>query len=253
MVMRHSQGDEENAWDEEAEDDGEEGAELHVEAGCDRKQGWWSVDCLLVTVCHVFDPQPSLVPPSTATTPASVCVTCSREDISSDIAIFGVSSCLDMASLERDMSAGWGTKAHAEATRHASTRNSASGTRVWQSVSRRGGAELGVSVRAACACVCEQAVCACGRTAESRERVGSLTHVSSTTKHSMVQGVPKISGVKVSRKPRKFPEKSEGATRSRRDWHPSSEVPRSNRGRAHRLQACVASLTLFVPQLFGHP
>ena len=205
------------------------------------------------SACRVFDPQPSLVPPSTATTPASVCVTCSREDISSDIAIFGVSSCLDMASLERDMSAGWGMKAHAEATRHASTRNSASGTRVWQSVSRRGGAELGVSVRAACACVCEQAVCACGRTAESRERVGSLTHVSSTTKHSMVQGVPKISGVKVSRKPRKFPEKSEGATRSRRDWHPSSEVPRSNRGRAHRLQACVASLTLFVPQLFGHP
>eukprot|EP00964_Phaeocystis_antarctica_P076396 scaffold47230_cov63-Phaeocystis_antarctica.AAC.6 len=33
-----------------------------------------------------------------------------------------------MASLERDMRAGWGTKAHAEATRHASTRNSAPGT-----------------------------------------------------------------------------------------------------------------------------
>ena len=53
MVMRHSQGDEENAWDEEAEDDGEEGAELHVEAGCDRKQEWWSVDCLLVSVPRV--------------------------------------------------------------------------------------------------------------------------------------------------------------------------------------------------------
>eukprot|EP00964_Phaeocystis_antarctica_P039898 scaffold22805_cov59-Phaeocystis_antarctica.AAC.3 len=159
MVMRHSQGDEENAWDEEAEDDGEEGAELHVEAGCDRKQGWWSVDCLLVTACRVFDPQHSLVPPSTATTPASVCVTCSREDISSDIAIFGVSSCLDMASLERDMRTGWGMKAHAEATRHASTRNSASGTRVWQSVSRRGGAELMVCESSVCV-RCEQEACA---------------------------------------------------------------------------------------------
>ena len=84
------------------------------------------------SLCGVFDPQPSPVPPSTATTPASVCVTCSREDTSRDIAIFGVSSCLDMASLERDMRTGWGMKAHAEATRHASTRNSASGTRVWQ-------------------------------------------------------------------------------------------------------------------------
>ena len=94
---------------------------------------------------RVFDPQPSPVPPSTATTPASVCVTCSREDTSRDIAIFGVSSCLDMASLERDMRAGCGTKAHAEATRHASTRNSAPDNKVWQSVSTSGGAERIVS------------------------------------------------------------------------------------------------------------
>lgn len=72
---------------------------------------------------------------------------------------------------------------------------------------------------------------ACGRTAESRERVGSLTHVSSTTKHSMVQGVPKISGVKVSRKPRKFTESSEEPTRSRRDCHRSSEGFQSYQGR----------------------
>ena len=111
------------------------------------------------SACRVFDPQASLVPPSTATTPASVCVTCSREDISSDIAIFGVSSCLDMASLERDMRTGWGMKAHAEATRHASTRNSASGTRVWQSVSRRGGAELMVCESSVCV-RCEQEACA---------------------------------------------------------------------------------------------
>ena len=38
MVMRHSQGDEEDDRDEQAEDDGEEGAELHVEADCDGKQ-----------------------------------------------------------------------------------------------------------------------------------------------------------------------------------------------------------------------
>merc|ERR1719213_414531 len=40
-----------------------------------------------------------------------------------DIATFGVSSCLDMPILNRDMRAGWGTKAHAEATRDASTMN----------------------------------------------------------------------------------------------------------------------------------
>ena len=94
---------------------------------------------------RVFDPQPLPVPPSTATTPASVCDTCSREDTSRDIAIFGVSSCLDMASLERDMRAGCGTKAHAEATRHASTRNSAPDNKVWQSVRTNRGAELIVS------------------------------------------------------------------------------------------------------------
>ena len=38
MVMRHSQDDEEDARDEKTEDDGEEGAELHVEAGCGCKQ-----------------------------------------------------------------------------------------------------------------------------------------------------------------------------------------------------------------------
>ena len=53
MGWVHSQSDKEDDRDEEAEDDGEEGAELHVEAGCDRKQGWWSVDCLLVSVPRV--------------------------------------------------------------------------------------------------------------------------------------------------------------------------------------------------------
>ena len=76
-------------------------------------------------VCRVFEPQPSPVPPSTATTPASDCVTCSRDESSRDIATFGVSSCLDMPILDRDMRAGWGTKAHAEATKDARTRNSA--------------------------------------------------------------------------------------------------------------------------------
>ena len=53
MVMRHSQGDEENAWDEEAKDDGEEGAELHVKADCDRKQARQLSNCLLISMPRV--------------------------------------------------------------------------------------------------------------------------------------------------------------------------------------------------------
>ena len=78
----------------------------------------------------MFNLRASLVPPSTATTPASVCDTCSKLDVSSDIAIRDVSSCLDMVNLERDMRAGWGTKASAKATRHDRTRNSASDARI---------------------------------------------------------------------------------------------------------------------------
>jgi len=46
MVARHSQDDKENARDEQAENDGEESAELDVEAGCDREQSvvWPSVE-----------------------------------------------------------------------------------------------------------------------------------------------------------------------------------------------------------------
>ena len=105
----------------------------------------------------MFDPQPSLVPPSTATTPASVCDICSREDVSRDIAILGVSSCLDMASLDRDMRAGWGTKAHAEATRHASTMNSASDKQ--QGVARCAKVSAGGQRRAVCARACEEQAC----------------------------------------------------------------------------------------------
>ena len=93
-------------------------------------------------VCRVFEPLPSPVPPSTATTPASDCVTCSRDESSRDIATFGVSSCLDMPILDRDMRAGCGTKAHAEATRDASTRNSAPDNNVAKRERRSGRAEL---------------------------------------------------------------------------------------------------------------
>merc|ERR1719173_27420 len=58
-----------------------------------------------------------IVPPSTATTPASVWPTCSTLESSSDI--FGAAN-LDMASLLLEApSMGWGTKADATAARHA--------------------------------------------------------------------------------------------------------------------------------------
>ena len=123
-------------------------------------------------VCRVFKPQPSPVPPSTATTPASDCVTCSREESSRDIATFGVSSCLDMPILDRDMRAGWGTKAHAEATRDASTRNSAADN-VAKRERRSGRAELARDPR-----VRERASTrrACGRNGDGDRRAGVDAH-----------------------------------------------------------------------------
>ena len=53
MGWVHSQSDKEDDRDEEAEDDGEEGAELHVKADCDRKQARQLSDCLLVSVPRV--------------------------------------------------------------------------------------------------------------------------------------------------------------------------------------------------------
>ena len=119
-------------------------------------------------VCRVFEPQPSPVPPSTATTPASDCVTCSRDESSRDIATFGVSSCLDMPILDRDMRAGWGTKAHAEATKDASTRISAPDN-VAKRERRSGRAELAWDPR-----VRERASTrrACGRSGDGDRRAG---------------------------------------------------------------------------------
>ena len=120
-------------------------------------------------VCRVFEPQPSPVPPSTATTPASDCVTCSRDESSRDIATFGVSSCLDMPILDRDMRAGCGTKAHAEATRDASTRNSAPDNNVAKRERRSGRAELAWDPRARKRASMRRA---CGRSGDGDRRAG---------------------------------------------------------------------------------
>ena len=88
------------------------------------------------------------------------------------------------------MRAGCGTKAHAEATRHASTRNSAPDNKVWQSVSTSGGAELIVSGAA-----CRASVRAGGvrvgsapRRSSGSERTRHSSDVYRVSKKSVVMG-----------------------------------------------------------------